>query len=288
MGDPALERYGEHLTEGDLAFLARLAAEQDPDAPGIREFRARPELIDRWLGHPAVFHALFEDDARGVSEGLSPFLLFSVALARTAVDLDNVSAVQEWVGPRQRLFVFDTEPLRRFLAEPARRVFLAELLASYTHVASGVVYVRTRRGLRRHRVSELNLMHLLQLLDVAPEQDRVYLYRRIGDLALFLAGVFPDHVVRHPPWAPRERTRVARLLTDHPDVLEGDDVIRMLEAIGVRGYREALRLVPYPTVALGPLADIAEHFVSARRVLNVTVDRYLLPQRFQWFPNWSA
>jgi hypothetical protein len=288
MGDPELHGYREHLTAADTAFLARVAAAQGPGSPTEAQLREHPELLDHWLTHPAVFHALFEDDAGSVAVGLSPFLLFSVALARTAVDLNNVAAVQEWVGPGQRLFVFDTAPLRQFVNAVGHRLFLAELLTSYTHVASGVVFVRTRRGIRRQRVSELDLMHLLRLVGTAPETDRGRLYRRLGDLALFLSGVFPDHIVRYPPWAPRERQALARFLSDRPEVLDGDDVIRLLQAVGVRGYGEAARRLRATDRGAGMLAAIAEHFQTARRVLNVTIDRYVLPQRFQWFPHWGA
>src|SRR6266540_1530599 len=101
--------------------------------------------------------------------------------------------VGEWAGPRQRLPVFDVATLRDFLAAPARRLFLAELLASYVHVASGSVLVQTRRGWRRQRFSELDPVRLAALLDVVPAGERVGIYRRLGDLALFLTGVFPDH-----------------------------------------------------------------------------------------------
>src|SRR5207237_4531792 len=81
----------------------------------------------------------------------SPFLIFAVLIHRVVRDLGHVSFVEEWVGPRQRLPVFDTDRLRDFGADPLRRLFLVQLLSSYSQVASGSTPVKTRRGWRRRR-----------------------------------------------------------------------------------------------------------------------------------------
>jgi hypothetical protein len=282
------ERYLELLTEGDLGFVARVAERESDEPVSPAELKAHPDRLAQWIAHPALFRALFGDGSAGLERSASPFLLFLAVVHRTALDLRDAHAVQEWVGPRQRVFVFDVEPLRAFLASAERRLFLAELLASYTHVSSGAVRVRTRRGWRRQRVSELDPVQLVALLDVVPEAERVWVFRRLGDLSLFLAGVFPDHVTRYPPLDMRARTRLSRVVGLSGDGGETDDVIRFLEQLGRRSYETAIRLAPVVTAALGPLAEVAREFVAARRVLNVAVDRYILPQRYRWFPNWGA
>ena len=88
------------------------------------------------------------------------------------------------------------DDLREFFAADGRRLFLTELLTSYTRVASGSTYVRTARGWRRRRFSELDPLRLASLLDAVPEAERPGIYRRLGDLALFLTGVFPDRTDR--------------------------------------------------------------------------------------------
>ncbi|MCL8207074.1 MAG: hypothetical protein K6V97_03230 [Actinomycetia bacterium] len=281
-------RYLELLTEGDLAWVARVAQREGEEAASAAWWRTHPDRLEHWVAHPALFRALFAEGGADLERSLSPFLLFLAVVHRTAADLRDASAVQEWVGPRQRVFVFDVEPLRAFLASAERRLFLAELLASYTHVTSGAVRVRTRRGWRRQRVSELDPVQLAALLDVVPEAERVWVFRRLGDLSLFLAGVFPDHVTRYPPLDARGRTRLGRILGLAPDGIPTDDVVRFLEQLGRRCYEAALRLAPVLSAGLGPLAEVAREFAAARRVLNVAVDRYILPQRYRWFPNWSA
>ena len=94
--------------------------------------------------------------------------------------------------------VFEVDPLREFVADPLRRLFLADLLASYTHVASGALWVKSRRGWRHRRFSELDPAQFAELILSVPPEERLVLYRRLGDLTLFLSGVFPDHVSSRP------------------------------------------------------------------------------------------
>src|SRR5262249_40348989 len=82
---------------------------------------------------------------------------------------------------------------RGFWAEPERRLFLAELLASFTRVASGRYRSRVGGRLRTRRFSELDPVRLAGLLEAVPRAERPGVYRRLGDVTLFLTGVFPDY-----------------------------------------------------------------------------------------------
>src|SRR5439155_23188649 len=84
----------------------------------------------------------------------SPLHTFGLLIARTADDLASVSFVAAWVGPGERVPVFDTASLREFADDADRRLFLAELLASYTYVASGRAWSRPCRGWPKWRWSE--------------------------------------------------------------------------------------------------------------------------------------
>ncbi|HEX3630690.1 MAG TPA: hypothetical protein VHW91_09490 [Candidatus Dormibacteraeota bacterium] len=195
--------YLEHLTDSDLGLLE--AASQRPTV------RREPEALLGALDDPAAYRAVFNQPGRDPLFQASPFLLFSLLIHRAARDLTQASFVDEWIGPRQRVPVFDVTGLREFGAEPARRFFLAELLASYTHVASGSVLVQTRRGWRRRRFSELDPLRLIELAELLPEQERPSVYRRLGDLALFLTGIFPDYAAERLV-VNRERQQLERAL----------------------------------------------------------------------------
>jgi hypothetical protein len=179
--------------------------------------------------------------------------------------------------------VFDTGSLRDFGADPFRRIFLAQLLASYTKVASGSTFVRTSRGWRRRRFSELDPMRLIELAEMVPEAERPSVYRRLGDLSLFLTGIFPDYAGERMI-AERERRQLERALgAADRERSERQDGVWLLEQIGRRAYRIALQGADRRAAMAGVLAEISENFAAARRVLNFLTDRYLFPMRRQWF-----
>lgn len=279
----------EHLTTADLRLLAHAAGARTRDLDAEAErLRHRPDLVEALLSHPEVGRLLFgPQQAAELLPSLSPWLVFGVAVARTAEDLNHLSYVEEWVGPRQRIPVFSVEELRTVVEVPARRYFLTELLASYTHVAGGAVWVRTRRGIRRHRFSELDPIGLASLLDATPRDAHAGVYRRLGDLALFLTGVFPDHTARRL-FRPIDVQRLARAVGGTAEELEDKLAARggvgLLEYLGERWYRRAVEEVPYRTAVVEVIEDAAERFEALRRILNVVTDRYLFPLRHQLFP----
>jgi hypothetical protein len=268
--------YLEHLSDADLALLA---ASGETDAAARRD----PQRIEAMLDSPALFRRLFNTPGRDPLLQASPFLIFAVLVHRAIRDLGQASFVEEWVGPRQRVPVFDVDGLRAFGADPMRRFFLAELLASYTHVASGSFLVQTRRGWRRRHFSELDPVRLIELAELLPGAERSSVYRRLGDLSLFLTGVFPDYAAERLV-VERERQRLERALAvADRESAERRDGIWLLEALGRRAYRIAQQAADRRSAMAGVLAEVSENFAAARRVLNFITDRYLFPMRRQWF-----
>ena len=268
--------YLEHLSDADLAALS---VADDASGAGRRD----PERIEALLDNPALFRRLFATPGRDPFLQGSPFLLFAVLIHRAARDLRQASFLEEWVGPRQRVPVFDVGGVREFAAQPMRRFFLAELLASYTKVASGTTLVKTSRGWRRRRFSELDPLRLVELAEQVPEADRPSVYRRLGDLSLFLSGIFPDYAGERMI-VERERRRLELALGGERDLERGErhDGLWLLERLGRRAYWIAHRAAGRGS-GTSVLADVSEHFAAARRLLNFLTDRYLFPIRSQWF-----
>jgi len=261
--------YLEHLSDGDFALLAGLL-----EGGSIEERRAtlrrEPDRILGVLREPSLYATLFRAGAGEVFLHASPFLAFATLVHRAARDLEHAGFVQEWIGPRQRVPVFDVAGLRDFAADPLRRLFLAELLASYTRVSSGSILFRTARGWRRRRFSELDPMRLLELLELAPPIERPGIHRRLGDLALFLTGVFPDH-------AGGGQLRLGA---------GAEAPLALLERLGKNAYRSAWQATGSQGKGTARvLEDLAsDGFGRARRILNFLTDRYLFPLRDHWFP----
>ena len=263
--------YRQHLTEADR----RLLQEAAEDVP-----------VSVALGSPAVEAVVFGPrEGAGVSVGVSPFLAFATAVHRTAAALETATFVEERWAPRLRIPVFDVAALRALLSDPVRRYFLVELLGSYTRVASGVTWTRTARGWRRRRFSELDPARLAELLEIVEAAERPGIYRRLGDLALFLLGVFPDHPPVLRSGAATDRLiRLSGLGGDRTAQLDAQD---LFELLGARWYGAAVASATatgHPvTTTLAVAGHMADHFRDARRVLNAVTDRYLFPLREQWF-----
>lgn len=265
--------YRQHLTDADRRLVRRVAGGR----------ATLPEAFS----DPRMEAAVFSDGPRdGGFVDTSPFLTFAVAVHRTAARLDHATYLEEAWTARQRIPVFDVVRLRELLADPARSFFLVELLASYTHVSSGVTWERTRRGWRRRRFSELDPVGLAGLLEVVEPAERPGVYRRLGDLALFLTGVFPDHAITLGLGG----VAVGRLLRSSGARGEADSSVsgrELLEFLGPRFYRRAadsVRAQGDPTTsAFAVVGQISERFSDARRVLNAVTDQYLFPIRGRWF-----
>ncbi|MGF1596947.1 MAG: hypothetical protein ACFCVK_08435 [Acidimicrobiales bacterium] len=282
-------RYSDLLSDTDLQVLGRVSGHlQGGDAAAW--FRADPERIAAALDVPATLDQLFADDTAEPVATVSPLFLFAVIVHRGATEIGATTHLPERLPGRLVVPVFDGEVLARFAASPAARLFLVELLGSYTRVTSGPRWERSRGKLRRRRFSEMNPAQLAELAASLPPQDRAGAYRRLGDLALFLNGVFPDSASRQS-LTPIELDRIVRSLPARSRVELGgllqaqrvDATGPVLAALGPTWYRLAGELVPIPSMAT-QLGEMADRFDQARRFLNFVTDRYLWRRRDGLFP----
>jgi hypothetical protein len=276
--------YLDHLTDADLGALAHAedVSRADVDAR-IRALRRSPGLVLDILDRPATSAALLNLAPQRTAARfslISPFLVFAAAIHRTAADLATSSYATERAAPRMRVPLFDAGQLSGYLATPSNRLFLVELLSGFSRTASGVTTVRTPKGLRRRRWNSLDLTTLALLLDTLPAQERPRIWRRLGDLSLFLSGVFPD-AASYAGFGRMDVPRLARIsgITTEPNA--GIVATDVLEWLGSRWYRLAGSGPSGLTTR--PLPDSSDRFRHARRVLNAATDRYLFPISTDWF-----
>src|SRR5215472_5612114 len=280
--------YADHLTDADLGLLASVTQElRDPGWPTAGAWlRSHPEQLPALIADQRVFRAVFGPGESAPQAALaSPFLIFAVAVHRAAAELESMDHVPERSGPRGRVPLFDAPDLRDFLDSPARRLFLAELLGSFTRAAGGQYRAMVRGRPRARRFSELDLARLAATLDTVPEADRPGVYRRLGDVALFLTGVFPDYAVAHAlgPVSAARLLRAAQVSPRQHEQLTTAPAIDLFEYLGARWYRVAWSLAPARTARLAVVAEVADRFRHARRVLNHIADRCLFPAGIPWF-----
>ena len=139
--------------------------------------------------------------------------------------------------------------------------------------------------MRTQRFSELDPVRLAGLLEAVPQAERPGVYRRLGDVTLFLAGVFPDYAAAHAlgPLDAARLLRSARVPPAERDGLAAAPALELLEYLGARWYRAALAAAPVRTANLAVVGEVAARFRQARRILNHLADRYLLGPSSPWF-----
>ncbi len=277
--------YLDHLTDKDLRLLAS-AGGMDPERAA--ELRARPGVVLELADRPELFQRVFGQAGSTPPEPvvtISPFLAFLAAVGQARREIAATPYVPERSGPRELVPVFDAARLAEFLADPRHRLFLAELLASFVRIASGRFWTRTARGWRAQRYSELDPVRLAQVAEQAPTAYRPGMYRRLGDVSLFLTGVFPDYAQRHAfgPVDTARLVRAAGLSRDEDPDLVASPPLQLLEHLGQRWYRRASELAPVVTAQLAVVAEVADRFRDARRVLNHITDRYFARVGNPWF-----
>jgi hypothetical protein len=124
---------------------------------------------------------------------------------------------------------------------------------------------------------------MIELAEMVPEVERPSVYRRLGDLSLFLTGIFPDYAGERLV-DDRDRRRLERALgAADRERAERQDGVWLLEQLGRRAYRISLQGADRRKAMAAVLAEVSENFAAARRVLNFLTDRYLFPMRRQWF-----
>lgn len=263
--------YLDGLTDRDLGTLAAIAG---GDAAGLSaELHRRPWRIHDLLVRPDVFEKVLGRHAHP-SEAVSPFLLFAVLIHRTAEELREATYVNEWIGPRARMPLFDVAPLQEFVEDPGRTFFLAALLSSFAVPQAPPV-----------PAGPFDLQGMALWLDQVVPGDRRALFRRLGDLSLFLTGVFPDHTGTRP-LRPIDAERLGRTIGMTAEEILGlrEPTLSFagldaLETLGSRWYGAAVSGGGVPPI----VGDVASRFRPARRVLNHLADRYL----YRLEPGWT-
>jgi hypothetical protein len=262
-----------HLDDSDLRFLVETVATDRRDYDHIVNLiRDKDDLLEPMLQDQKLIQRLFEEEQSLVR--VSPYFLFTVLWFQVRRDLGETAYVLEVDFKGKRIPIFEAQAVTDLLAEATIRDYLAEMLASFARTNSGVIYWRERGSWHKRRFSDLDIDDMVDLARIIDPELRPALYKRIADIALFLSGIFPDHLT---VFAARHQSRFSakRTLKDY-------------ERQGRRFFRVAAQETDQPQWRPA-MAILAEKFTLARWALNTLSDRYLKTQREQYFqlPIWG-
>ena len=256
-----------HLSEIEIRFLVETVATRRHDYDHIVNLvRGKEDLLEPMLEDPKVVQRLFRDQEAFVR--VSPNFLFTVLLGQVRRELEKEAYILEIDFKGKRVPIFEAPSVAEMLADRATRNYLADMLSSFARTNSGVIYWKERGTWQRRRFSDIDIDDMIELARISEPELRPALYKRIADIALFLSGIFPDHLGL---FGARRRATfsVSRTLKD-------------FEQQGQRFYNLAAR-EPEEAQWQPILKTLAEKFTLARWALNNLSERYLKTHRAHYF-----
>jgi hypothetical protein len=270
MGERQLNQY----TDNDIKFLLETVA------PGllskIDTIKRDQQIIERMLEEESekLFQRIMFDEGQDLAAVVSPRFLFEILLRRAFVELQNRSYTIERTAS-QKIPVFDSKEVVEFMSDKKVLKYLADMLTSFTRTESFTMRVRVRRGIwRRIRFSDMDVDSLIRLCEVSDEEHRFGLYKRIGDLSLFILGIFPEYVIRdyNLTVAPHSFRRWRRSEEEYEEL--GRRFYRMA------GVHQDAQLLDLSDVFL----NLQEKFTIAKKPLNYISGNFIQINKERLFP----
>ena len=256
------------LSDRDLDFLVDTVSPEVADKPHLKQIISEDEdFRNTFMADAKVFHRVMRDDE--ILLKISPPMFFEILLRKAADDLSKVGHTFEKTGS-MRIPVFDTEDLVSLLNRESLLIYLADMLSSFTRVESFTVSIRIRKGVwRKIRFNDLDIHSLMSLCDVVDDAYRFNLYKRIGDVSLFILGVFPVYAERYYRYPVSGQLRPG--ISGRGRVSPQD-----YEKEGQRFYRLAAEHRTALDLELSEVFwALHENFQKAKKPLNFIAEHYL-------------
>ena len=255
---------GWTFPDSDIRFLIEAVLPERSDKNHLVELvRDDETFIESMLGHRLAFERVMAEET--VMLYITPQLFFHVLLRQARKDLQQETYTVE-LRARQKIPIFDSHQVVELLGDAGMRSYLADMLASFTRVHSFTWPVRVRRGIwHKHRFSDLDVDSLIKLCQSVEEEQRFAVYKRIADVCLLIAGMFPEYA---QPGAMVARTRRGeRDLEDYEQ--EGRQFYQLAahhEGAAILDLRDVLHeLAERFTLAEKPLKFLSEHYLLTRK-----------------------
>jgi len=182
------------FSEKDLLFLVETVNPVLLNRIGT--IRNDPDIIEGLMKHeaPRLFQRIMLISEEIITNAISPRFFFEVVLRTARSNLESQAYTMERIAT-QKIPVFDTTEVVRFLDNTMALKCLAAMLCSFTRIESFALPTRVRKGVwRKIRFNDMDIDSLLTFCQAVDEEQRFRFYRRIADICLFVLGMFPEHV----------------------------------------------------------------------------------------------
>ena len=256
------------FTNADLEFLVETVAPEIGDKARLRKLiEVDEDLRDAFIEDEKTSQKIMTDQE--VFLKISPRLYFEILLIKTRRELEGASHTIEKAGAK-KIAVFDTQEVVDLLSRKDILVYLSDMLASFIKVGDYTIFYPTEREIwRQIRFSDLDIDSLIVFSEVVDEESRLGFFKRIGDICLFILGLFPEYVraTHRYPFSGELRPQLAgrerRSVEDY-------------EEKGRKFYQLAAEHPSARSVELSQVFNLLhEKFNTARKPLNFIAHYYL-------------
>ena len=262
------ERKPLRLSGRDLDFLVDVVSPEVSDKAQLKQIiREDEDFRNTYVADDRIFRRVMGDDE--ILLKISPTLFFEILLRKAADDLSRVGYTLE-KNRNMHIPVFDANDLVSLLNRESLLIYLADMLSSFTRVESYTVSIRIRKGVwHKIRFNDLDIKSLISLCEVVDDGYRFSLYKRIGDICLFILGLFPVYAERNYRYPLSGKARPA--VAGRPRVSPGD-----YEKEGQKFYRLAAEHRSAIDLKLSEVFwALHENFQKAKKPLNYIAEHYL-------------
>ncbi len=183
------------------------------------------DIIEGMMEHEArkLLQRIMLMSEETITATITPRFLFEVLLRTARRALESQAYTVERTAT-QRIPVFDTPEVVRFLGNKVVLNYLADMLTSFTQIESFTLPVRVRKGVwRKVRFNDMDIDSLVRFCQAVDEERRFGFYKRIADLCLFILGMFPEYATmdfRYPSSGEARPKLFGRLIRSAEDYEE--------------------------------------------------------------------
>lgn len=260
------------LPEKDLDFLIETVSPEARDKTRLKQIiREDRDIRNSYVGDEKVFQRLMDEEETFLK--ISPVLFFEILLRKAAQDMERAKYTLER-SRTMKIPVFDTQEVVGLLNREDLLLYLAHLLSSFTRVESYVIPVKIREGIwEKVRFNDLDILSLIRFSQLVEDEHRLGFYKRIGDICLFIMGIFSDYAERdyRYPFSGQVRPHVRGKLRISPrDYVEEGQKFYKLAAehpVSKEMHLDEIFWALHQDFqkAQKPLNFIAEHYIQYRR-----------------------
>ena len=180
------------LTDSDIDFLIETVSSRVTDKLRLKQIiREDEDFRNRFISEDTVFKRVMDDEE--ILLKISPSLFFEILLRNAANALEKKSYTLE-KNSRMRIPVFDSHDVVDLLNKESLFEYLADMLSSFTRIESYSITFREKKGLwKKIRFNDLDIHSMMSFAGFVEAPYRLNFYKRIGDICLFILGIFPEH-----------------------------------------------------------------------------------------------